>query len=142
VGRVAMKQLGAYLTALLTTLLTLAAAVGQNDPGVVKAPIPFSFVMAGRTLPPGRYVLSTLGEQTVRVASSHNQSAFAMTSRLDARSPAASGKLVFHRYQNIYFLAQIWHAGRSQGKQVFKSPIEEDLERKGARLEIVVLRTD
>ena len=137
-----MKQLGAYLTALLTTLLTLAAAVGQNDPGVFKAPIPFSFVIAGRTLPPGRYVLSTLGEQTVRVASSQNQSAFAMTSRVDALSPAASGKLVFHRYQNIYFLAQIWHAGSSQGKQVFKSPGEEDLERKGARREIVVLRTD
>jgi hypothetical protein len=137
-----MKQQGSYLTVLLTTLLTLAAAVGQTDPGVLKARIPFSFVVAGRTLPPGRYVLSTLGEQTVRVASSHNQSAFVMTSRVDVRVPAASGKLVFHRYQDVYFLAQVWRAGSSHGKQVFKSPVEEDLERKGAHLEIAVLRTE
>lgn len=137
-----MRQQGSYSVALLTTLLTLAAAAGQNDPGVLKARIPFSFVVAGRTLPPGRYLLSTLGEQTVRVASSHKPSAFVMTSRVDARVPSGSGKLVFHRYQNTNFLAQVWRAGSGQGKQVFKSPVEEDLERKGARLEIVVLRTE
>jgi hypothetical protein len=65
-----------------------------------------------------------------------------MTSRVDARVPSGSGKLVFHRYQNTNFLAQVWRAGSGQGKQVFKSPVEEDLERKGARLEIVVLRTE
>jgi hypothetical protein len=136
-----MKQQGAYLTALLATLLTLTA-VGQSDPGVLKARIPFSFVIAGRTLPPGRYVLSTLGEQTVRIASSHNQSAFALTSRVDTRFPARAGRLVFHRYQDAYFLAQVWRAGSSQGNQVFKSPVEEDLERRGARLAIAVVRTD
>ena len=137
-----MRQQGAYLTALLTTLLTLAAALGQNDPGVLRARIPFSFVVAGRTLPPGHYVLSTLGEQTVRVASAHTRSAFVMTSRVDARVPGSEGKLVFHRYQDMYFLAQVWRAGSSHGKQVFKSPVEEDLERKGAHLEIAVLRTE
>jgi hypothetical protein len=137
-----MKRQGAYLTVLLTALLTPAAAVGQTDPGVLKAHIQFSFVVAGRTLPPGRYVLSTLGEQTVRVASAHNRSAFVMTSRVDARAPGGSGKLVFHRYQDMYFLAEVWRAGSSQGKQVFKSPVEEDLERKGVRLEIAVLRTE
>jgi hypothetical protein len=127
---------------LLTTILTFAAAVGQNDPGVLRVRIPFPFVVAGRTLPPGRYELSTLGEQTVRVASAHNRSAFVMTSRVDARGPGGSGKLVFHRYRDMYFLAQVWRAGSSQGKQVFKSPVEEDLERKGARLEITVLQTE
>jgi hypothetical protein len=137
-----MKQPRAYPTALLTTLLTFAAAAGQDDRGVLKARIPFSFVVAGRTLPPGRYVLSTLGGQTVRVASSHNQSAFVMTSRVDARRLARSGKLVFHRYQDMYFLAQVWCVGSSEGRQVFKSPLEEDLERKGARLELAVLRSE
>jgi hypothetical protein len=137
-----MKQPGACSTALLTTLLTFAAAAGQNVRGVLKARIPFSFVVAGRTLPPGRYVLSTLGGQTVRVANFHNQSAFVMTSRVDAGSLARSGTLVFHRYQDMYFLAQVWCVGSSEGRQVFKSPVEEDLERKGARLEIAVLRSE
>jgi len=136
-----MKLQGTYFGALLTALLTLAAAVGQNDPGVLKAHIPFSFVVAGRRLPPGRYALSTLGEQTLRVASPHNQSAFVMTSRVDARRPAASGTIVFHRYRDVYFLAQVWHAGSSQGKQVYKSQVEGDLERKGERMEIAVLLT-
>jgi hypothetical protein len=137
-----MKQQGAYFTALLTMLLTLAGAVGQNDPRVLKARIPFSFVVAGRTLPPGHYELSTLGEQTVRVASAHNRSAFVMTSSVDVRVPAASGKLVFHRYQGMYFLAQVWRAGSSQGKQLFKSPVEEDLERRGVRRDIAVLQAE
>jgi hypothetical protein len=138
--RGAMKQ-GWQLAAVLVPALTVAST-GQNDEAVLKARIPFPFVVAGHTLPAGRYVLSTLGDETVRLANSHNQGAFVMTSTIDARVPANAGKLIFHRYEDTYFLAEVWRGGSSQGKRVFKSPAEEDMEREGLRREIAVLRIE
>jgi hypothetical protein len=126
----------------LVVLLAAAAATGQNNPAVLKADIPFPFVVANHTLPAGHYVVSTLGEQTIRIANSHKQGAFVLTSRVDGRASESLGKLVFYRYEDSYFLAQVWNAGNSHGKQVFTSPAEEELERKGASKEIAVLRAE
>lgn len=123
-------------------VLLVATAAAQDNPAVLKADIPFPFVVANRTLPAGHYMLSTLGEYTVRIANAHKLGAFVLTSRVDGRAPESTGKLVFYRYDNRYFLAQIWNPGNSQGKQVYKSPAEEELERKGASKEIAVLRTE
>ena len=122
----------------LVVLLAAAAATGQNPP-VLKTDIPFPFVVANHLLPAGHYVVSTLGEQTIRFANSHKQGAFVLTSRVDGRASESLGNLVFYRYEDSYFLAQVWNAGNKQGKQVFKSPAEEELERKGASRKISVL---
>ncbi|MGO9086101.1 MAG: hypothetical protein ACLQBK_12815 [Candidatus Sulfotelmatobacter sp.] len=121
-------------------VVILAAAAGQDNPAALKADIPFPFVVANRTLPAGHYVVSTLGEQTIRIANSQKQGAFVLTSRVNGRAPESSGKLVFYRYQDSYFLAEVWNPGSNRGKQVYKSPAEEELERKGTSKEIAVLR--
>jgi hypothetical protein len=126
----------------LAVLLAAAAATGQNNPAVLKADIPFPFVVANHTLPAGHYVVSTLGEQTIRIASFNRQGAFVLTFKVDGRASESSGNLVFYRYEDSYFLAQVWNAGNKQGKQVFKSPAEEELERKGASRKISVLRAE
>jgi hypothetical protein len=126
----------------LVVLLAAAAATGQDNPAVLKADIPFPFVVANHILPAGHYVVSTLGEQTIRIANSHKQGAFVLTFRVDRRASESLGNLVFYRYEDSYFLAQVWNAGTNQGKQVFKSPAEEELERKGASKEIAVLRAE
>jgi hypothetical protein len=130
-------QAAGFLVVLLT-----AAATGQNNPAILKADIPFPFVVANHTLPAGHYVVGTLGEQTIRIANSHKQGAFILTSRVDGGTSERLGKLVFYRYEDSYFLAQVWNAGSNHGKQVFKSPVEEELERKGASKEIAVLRAE
>ncbi len=124
-------------------VLLVATAAAQDNPAVLKADIPFPFVVANRTLPAGHYMLSTLGEYTVRISNAHDEpGAFVLTSRVDGRAPESTGKLVFYRYDDRYFLAQVWNPGNRQGKQVYKSPAEEELERKGASKEIAVLRTE
>jgi hypothetical protein len=126
----------------LVVLLAAAAASGQDNPAVLKADIPFPFVVANHTFPAGRYVVSTLGEQTIRIANSHKQGAFVLTSRVDGRASESMGNLVFYRYEDSYFLAQVWSAGNNHGKQVFKSLAEEELERTGASRKISALRTE
>src|ERR1700733_1275226 len=127
-----MKRHTWQQTGFLVVLLAAVTATGQGNPVVLKADIPFPFVVANHALPAGHYVVSTLGEQTIRIANSHKQGAFVLTSRVDGRASESLGNLVFYRYEDSYFLAQVWNAGNNQGKQVFKSLVEEELERKGA----------
>jgi hypothetical protein len=137
-----MKRHAWQTAGFLVVLLAAARAAGQDNPAVLKADIPFPFVVANHTLPAGHYVVSTLGEQTIRIANSPKQGAFVLTYRVDGRASESLGKLVFYRYKDSYFLAQVWNTGNNQGKQVFKSPAEEDLEREGATKEIAVLRAE
>jgi hypothetical protein len=128
--------------AFLGVLLVAAVAASPSDPAVLKADIPFPFVVANHTLPAGHYEVSTLGEQTLRIANTHKQGAFVLTSKVAGHSPESSGKLVFYRYQGTYFLAQVWGLAKGSGQQLFKSREEEELESKGIHREISVLRPE
>ncbi len=52
----------------------------------------------------------------------------------EAREIQTQSKLVFKRYENRYFLSQVWKAGSSRGRQLLKSHAEEEIAR-SARLE-------
>ncbi len=136
-----MKNQTWKAAAFLGVLLVAAVAVGQNNPAVLKADIPFPFVVADHTLPAGRYEISNLGEQTLRIVNFHKQGAVVLTSRVSGRAPESSGKLVFYRYQDSYFLAQIWGAGAA-GKAINKCSAEKELEGKHNRSEMAVLRIE
>jgi hypothetical protein len=137
-----MKRDTGQTAALLGVLLAVAATVGQSDAGVLKVDIPFPFVVANHTLPAGRYALSTLGEQTLRISGSHGQGAFVLSSRVPGQAPESSPKVVFYRYQDTYFLAQVWGPANGIGRQLYKSRAEEELESKGIEKEIAVLRAE
>lgn len=130
----------AFLGVLLAA--AAAAAAGHSNPAVLKADIPFPFMVANHTLPAGHYEVSTLGEQTIRIANSHRQGAFVLTSKVAGHSPESSGKLVFYRYQATYFLAQVWGPAKGTGRQLHRSHAEEELESKGIEKEIAVLRAE
>src|SRR5258708_40187610 len=95
----------------LGVFLTVTAAAGQSNPAVLKANIPFPFVVANQTHPAGRYVVSTLGEHTIRIANSHKQGAFVLTSRVAGHAPESSGKGLSYRYDGTYFLADVCGPG-------------------------------
>ena len=130
------------LQAVVILVVLLAAAAAQDNPAVLKANIPFPFVVASHTLPAGHYTLSALGEHTIRVANAHEQGAFVLTSRVDGQAPEGVGRLVFYRYEDRYFLAQVWNPGNNRGKQVYKSGAEQELERKGTDKQVAVLRAE
>jgi len=119
-------------------VVLLAAAASRSERAVVKADIPFPFVVANHTLPAGHYEVSTLGEQIIRIANAHKQGVFAMTSKVEGHFHERSGKLVFYLYRDTYFLAQVWDPAKGTGKQLYKSRAEEELENKGIRKEIAV----
>src|SRR3974390_2049723 len=78
-----MKSLVSSLTSVVVIFLLANAALGQNG-AVLKADIPFSFAVADRTLPAGQYLVSNLGEKTLRIVNSNNnQGAFVLTYMAD-----------------------------------------------------------
>jgi hypothetical protein len=114
--------------------LALAAAVvanGQAQPAL-RAQVPFDFVVGEKTLRAGEYRVSQTGStgEAVVINSDKGDRILCLSNNADRfgdRELAA--KLVFHRYNNTYFLSQVWMAGDSTGRELPKTKQERGIER-------------
>jgi len=115
--------------------IVTASAYGQSTRS--SAEIPFDFIVGSDSLAAGHYYVSnaTAGGATVKIAAAEAAtSVLRMTSSIGGGAPAKSSKLVFNRYGNRYFLAEIWIEGDSQGKKLMKSREEKALQRELASM--------
>ena len=131
------RQLLKGMTMLLIALaFSTASAYAQSTRS--SAEIPFDFMVGNETLAAGRYNISnaTPGGEIVKIAAAAEaNSVTRMTSKVGGGPRRqSSGKLVFHKYGNRYFLAEIWVAGESQGQKLMKSRDEKALERELASI--------
>jgi len=119
------KQLFALLGLGLLLLGISAYAQTVN----LKADVPFNFIVSGATLPAGEYTIQGLGDgNAMSIRSSDNkEKRLAMSHRCESLKTAERTKLVFHRYGDRYFLAQIWVAGNNSGSELPKSPREVEV---------------
>ena len=131
-----IKGLTMLLLIMAVALVTaVASANGQSRHDVAK--IPFEFVVGDKTLPAGEYAVSgmTANDAVLRIQSTEqNKSVLRLTSAITNGSPADKGKLVFRRYADQYFLAEVWSAGDSSGRQLSKSKQERSIERELASI--------
>ena len=130
------RQLIKGMTMLLMILaLAFVTAVAANAQSA--ANVPFEFVAGTTSLPAGHYYISnsTSGGEIVRIRSAKQEaSVFSLTTRLNKGTAAEASKLVFHRYGNRYFLAEIWRAGETEGQKLLKSREEKAIEREWAAI--------
>ena len=88
----------------------------------IEANIPFEFVAGGKTLTAGEYsVANSTTPGTLTIRNESNQEGAMVISHAVQASPTSSSfqaKLVFHRYGNQYFLAQVWGGYDSFGRQL------------------------
>jgi len=118
-----MKSARTLITiCLLFTAATLFAQTTESQ-RLMKVNIPFSFGVEDHSLPAGEYlVLTVTPERSVRIVSADGKySAIINTLPNYAKSPSASSRLVFHKYGNDYFLAQVWTAGQNVARNPFIS---------------------
>ena len=115
--------------------LALAAGVesanGQITSHAVTAEIPFDFIVGNKTLTAGRYMVTsaTTDGQSVKILSNDGKiGAFRLTSQVREKSEKQNVKLVFHRYGQQYFLAEVW-SGDGLGRQLTQSHQERNLRR-------------
>jgi hypothetical protein len=122
---------------LVIVFLAASTCFGQSRRGDVITHIPFPFVVSNRTLPPGRYIVTPVGETNLRVFAK-NRGVLVQTHTVQGRAPESIAKVVFHRYGGTYFLSEVWVAANGTGRQLFTSQAERELAKKKDK-EIAVL---
>jgi hypothetical protein len=124
-----MKLLRIVLYAAL--LLAASASIAQTRQGDVVANIPFPFVVAHQTLPAGHYIVSPANAVALGIHDANNRGTFVPTQSAQRSANDNSCKLVFHRYGDKYFLSEMWVAGNSNGRTLFRSRAERELAESG-----------
>jgi hypothetical protein len=116
-----------FRNAFCAALLLAASACIAQTKGDVVADIPFPFIVAGHTLLAGRYIVSPVSENTLRIHESMGTGILVTTNAAQRSESDDSSKLVFHRYEGTYFLSQVWSTGNDRGREVPRSPAEREM---------------
>lgn len=132
-----MKTLWIALCAAL--LAAAPASVAQISPGDMIVDVPFSFVLSGQTMPAGHYIVKNSGDAHIRIVSPGTTGVYVPT-HAAVRSASDGSKLVFRRYGDTYFLAAVWTAGNTTGRELYRSPAERELARHKAEVELADVR--
>jgi hypothetical protein len=130
-----VKQMikGLTMLVLLATLSFVTAVVSANGQSSRQvANIPFDFVVGDKELPAGKYGVESVNPTRETLKITGAKTMFRLSSTINHSQPAKTGKMVFHRYGNQYFLAEVWAAGETQGRQLLKSSREKAIEQEWA----------
>jgi hypothetical protein len=116
-----------YLTLMpVAALVGVAAAVAvpaRAEASELRANVPFSFIVSGRTMPPGTYTLSE--RRGVLVVQGATTRVIVLVGRVES-GERVGPSLVFHRYGDQYLLRQAWMGG-SAGRELPEQSIERAL---------------
>ena len=110
----------------LSVLLAVVSA-GANPDLNVRATIPFDFTVGDRILPAGTYTVEAIDAQGVLAIRSedYTRRMFIFTGARDAKNEPEPAKLVFRKYGDLYFLAEVWTS--YAGQEVFRSRKERQV---------------
>lgn len=120
---------------MLISIAALSASVKAQALGNgLKANIPFDFTVAGKKFAAGHYSFArasqTNTDLVLQISSlDEHFTAFPMTNSVETLTARDKSVLIFHRYGDEYFLAQVWAAGATTGRAFTKSNRERQLER-------------
>jgi hypothetical protein len=135
-GGIMAKLMTRGLTMLLllvtVTFVTAVASANGQSRNPARANIPFDFAVGDKVLPAGEYQVSTMtdGREVIMVRSREGKdSAIRLTYTANKSVAPEKGTLVFRRYANHYFLAEIWTAGEQTGRRLLKSKHERAIEK-------------
>ena len=129
-----MNRRSLPLLIMLGILLPLAAAnsVAQTNQELV-ASIPFEFTVCTEQLPAGTYKVRSLTSATphVMLVRSDESRSVIMACAHEVQVPkrTTTGKLIFNRYGDKYFLSELWLQGERTGTELIKSEQEQALVR-------------
>jgi len=120
-------------------LFTAATMFAQTTPSerLMKVNVPFAFGVEDRSLPAGEYTIFTVTpERAIRIVSADGKhSAVINTLPNYANQPSTNNRLVFHKYDNTYFLAQVWTAGQNVARNPLSSKKAMEIASSGVRPE-------
>ena len=117
---------------LITIFVSAAVSTRAQSAYGVRADVPFDFIVGDKTIPAGRISAHGVSAAASGALTIQNADQGELALRVGRRVPGAGNsdqcKLVFHKYGDRYYLAQIWITGY-EAWEVMKSKEERSLER-------------
>ena len=112
----------------VTLFVLVAPALAQT--GTLRATLPFAFNVGQQLMPAGEYRV-VVDSNSVRIAPMDGQGVDLGPSSYLSPGPSqdVSPKLVFHRYGNHYFLAEVWTGDVNRGHKLMISSTEREYAR-------------
>ena len=132
-----LKTLSISAATLIVLFATSAIAANAQTTGRVYAQIPFDFVVGNKTLSAGRYLISSQVQDRTALLVQNMKAkdgAIRLTNQVQYRRNRTNTRLVFHRYGQTYFLAEVWQSGNSTGWSLHPSQAERKLQREQASI--------
>jgi hypothetical protein len=120
------KVLGCLSMAALAVVL---AAPVSAQTVALNASVPFDFVVGGRTMPAGSYLVSSEGVHgilAIRNESTGVAPTFIISNAAYGAMDSGGGVLTFNRYGSDYFLAKVWDGSRAAGRSIPMSKTERE----------------
>ena len=132
------------LFALIGLGLLLATASAYAQTGVVKVNVPFNFIVGTTQIPAGQYEfqsLTTSGAAMTIESADRKVVQMVLPNACQALEASKKTKLIFHRYGDRYFLAQVWIAGNVRGRELPTSKHESEMAMDYPAQDVVVVAT-
>jgi hypothetical protein len=123
----------AFALSILFLLLAVSSVsvFAQSDRQTV-VNIPFDFIVGDKSMSAGKYIIqrNKRDSDTVWTITSKDTGATRkvfLTVPMSSNETQQDTKLVFHRYENYYFLTAFWTAGGNTGRRLQPSDREHNL---------------
>lgn len=134
-----MKNYAAIALVACVALVTLASTPSHAQT-LIKADVPFSFCAGSGMLPAGEYSIGRIGIGSVLLLSSRTRGVEVMLAKTtEERAGFDISKLVFHRYGDEYFLAEIWSSNDNSVRTLPVQRRERQLAKAGANPQVAVV---
>jgi hypothetical protein len=127
--REVLKGLSMVTLIVVIAFVTAVASANAQSAKMMVSQIPFEFVVGDQTLPAGEYRISSSALSSALAIQSEKDTAIRLTNGTEPNKSNRRAKLVFHRYGNKYFLAEVWNGSDTTGRQLFKSRQQRAIER-------------
>ena len=121
---------GFTMLVLIVTIALATAVVSanaQSNANKVVADVPFEFSVGYKALPAGTYSVQSIvsaGDGLLIQSTDGKASALRLSEATRRIKEKPQARLVFHRYGERYFLAEVWNGVDNTGRQLTKSQEE------------------
>lgn len=120
------------LVVALTITSTVAPAAADSSSSI-RVNVPFDFTADHTVLPAGKYTIQSAGVNfngVIRITSDDDKATvFLLTQSAQSIQSRDETVVIFHRYEDQYFLFQVWAIGDTIGSEIPKSSLEREAER-------------
>ena len=125
------NQLLSFAFTLIVGLAMYPTKAHAQIMGQFEVSVPFEFHVGNSKLPAGKYVIHTLddsGLTVMEISSADGSTSVLFDVRsVEADSVPARNELIFNKYGNRYFLAQLFDEGNRNGDEVVASRDEKKI---------------